>query len=196
MATQQDIDSIVSVYVKLLIAQYSKEKAIQYVKNVLEISCLDGIFLDLETAFDIDIAIGKQLDILASTEGIDRNYSGGLLTDEEFRVVLKFQIMKNKSNHSLYEIDKLIHDFFNGDVKVFSNQEMEIHYVVKTEVSNILQKVIEKKALPRPIGNSLNVISADSEFFCFADTNTTIEEMAKIKGFNSDGIFLDNHNFL
>ena len=200
MASEQDINEVVKFYSNLLTAQYDKPKAKAHLENFLKTASITGVLQDLQTAFDIDTAIGKQLDIVASTKGIDRTYSGGLLTDTEFRLILYFQIAKNKSNNSLYEINELMFNFFNGNVKVFSDK-MEIHYIIPLDISNILVKAIEKKALPRPIGNVLNVIKTDEDFFCFANYGATQEDLDKMIGFdsygeNGAGYFLSNINFV
>lgn len=77
-----DIDDIVEYYSNLLIIQYNglpKAKAIVelFVREILA----NGILLDIREAFNIDTAVGVQLDILGKYVDIDRFYQGQILTD-------------------------------------------------------------------------------------------------------------------
>ena len=74
MATDQEIADIIQSYVDLLIIQYAdkpnaKQQIEDYVSGLLD----DGILFQIQDAFNIDTAVGVQLDILGKYIGINRN---------------------------------------------------------------------------------------------------------------------------
>lgn len=71
-----DLD-VLKYYSDLLIIQYSgKAKAEAMVKLLANQSLCDGLPDELRHAFDLDTAVGNQLDILARIVGIERNVYG------------------------------------------------------------------------------------------------------------------------
>jgi hypothetical protein len=64
-------------YKNLLIYQYKgKAKAESLIKLIVDTFYNDNILQDIQEAFDIDTAVGKQLDVLGKIIGVDRNYFG------------------------------------------------------------------------------------------------------------------------
>ena len=68
---------ILQYYADLLIVQYrSKPKAADTIKAVVNNSACDGLVQVEQTCFDLDTAIGEQLDILGRIVGVPRNVYG------------------------------------------------------------------------------------------------------------------------
>ena len=68
-----DIDSLLDYYANLLIVQYhDKPKAIATVKALIKQSFNSDILSQIQESFNIDTALGKQLDILGKYIGINR----------------------------------------------------------------------------------------------------------------------------
>ena len=79
-----DITEIQEHYADLLIMQYhSQYKARETVKTGVNIYTGDGVLLDLQDVLDIDVAVGKQLDIIGKILDCPRIIPG-LTTDVEF----------------------------------------------------------------------------------------------------------------
>jgi hypothetical protein len=69
------VTDIIAYYVNLLIIQYnSKPKARATIDLFVSEWLASGIFLDIENAYNLDTAVGKQLDVLGKYEGVDRFY--------------------------------------------------------------------------------------------------------------------------
>lgn len=83
MAT--NINDIVEYYEKLLIIQYyDKPKAKAEIGLLARTLLADGLIFDLEDAFDLETAVGNQLDILGKYIGADRFYKGQVFIGSGF----------------------------------------------------------------------------------------------------------------
>ena len=82
------VEELVLYYTNLLIIQYAgKPKASATVALCSDILAGDNIIFDVEKAFDIDTAVGKQLDTIGKWVGVNRSYKGGLLPENLFGFV-------------------------------------------------------------------------------------------------------------
>lgn len=64
---------LISYYANLLILQYrSKTKAVDHIKNIMESQVIYDLMRDVENGYNIDDAVGVQLDILAKYVGASR----------------------------------------------------------------------------------------------------------------------------
>lgn len=80
MAAQETIDDIIDYYVNLLIIQYhNKPKAMATVQLIAEALLADAIYLDVQNGYDVNTAVGVQLDVLGKYADINRFYSGQTL---------------------------------------------------------------------------------------------------------------------
>jgi len=81
MAAPATVQSIIGYYVNLLIIQYHNQPKAQAVITSLISSLIqNGILLDIQNGYNIDTAIGHQLDILGKYADIDRFYQGQTFT--------------------------------------------------------------------------------------------------------------------
>jgi len=76
-----DISELIEYYKNLLIIQYhNKPKAQATIGALVDSLLADGIIFDVRDGFNIDTAVGAQLDIIGLYVGIDRYYAGQVLS--------------------------------------------------------------------------------------------------------------------
>ena len=159
-------------YSNLLILQYhNKPKAkatIEAVVNLLP----DELIQEVIGGFDIETAVGKQLDILGEYIGVDRYYLEDnevkVLADEDYRIILKLKAICNTSNLSHKSLDDSLYDFFSNAVRMDSVGNMEMTYFVPKDKTPVILAAIQKEVLPRPLGVRCSyVIEYDKKFFGF-----------------------------
>ena len=161
----------------LLIIQYwGKQKARQTIEAIAKMFPVDIIF-SVRDAFNLDTAVGKQLDVLAKYVGVARNYidqNGDIknLTDDEFRTLIKFKAISNTSTASHYDIDMALYNFFGTRVRATSSGNMQMTIFVPSDSENVIEAAIQQKALPTPLGVEANkIVIQDARFFGFVDYN-------------------------
>ena len=165
----------------LLIIQYNdKPKATNTIKSIGQMFPID-LMLSVRDGFDIDTATGKQLDILSKYIVADRNYTDSnnnpaVLTDEEFRILLKLKIIVNCGTSSLYGLETSLYDFFNNGIRVvedkdaYGNQTMSITYYIRSDWANIGLAAIQQDILPHPMGVGFNYnLAAQVKYFGFIE---------------------------
>lgn len=164
MTTLTDLEDY---YKNLLIIQYhNKPKAQATVAQWIDCMTGDGIMSQLWNAFDIDTAIGAQLDAIGYFVGIGRNN----LNDEQYRVIIKFKILKNNVGTSMKEIDDAIYEYFGNSILVNNNKDMSITYILNNSLSAIIPILINENLLPAPLGVGVNAITSadpDKAYFGF-----------------------------
>jgi hypothetical protein len=81
------LQNIINYYTDLLIIQYkTKPKAIAQISLFIEQLFSHLLYFQVERAFDIDTAIGKQLDILAKYVGCNRTISNYIIERNYFEL--------------------------------------------------------------------------------------------------------------
>lgn len=77
MAYETELESVKKYYADLLILQYrNKPKARETIKMLVDICMGDGLVFELNDCLNIDIAVGKQLDLIGKILGCNRNVYG------------------------------------------------------------------------------------------------------------------------
>lgn len=166
------MESTNNYYSNLLILEYhNKPKAKATIEAVVDTVPAD-LIQSVSEGFNIDTAVGKQLDILGEYIGTDRYYTNdgvvAALSDEDYRIILKLKIIANNSNQSHKEIDETLYRFFGNDVRMDSSGNMEIEYFIPAELEPVIIAAIQKEALPRPMGVKVGYIEeAKKIFFAF-----------------------------
>ena len=80
-----DLDEILNYYVNLLIIQYSGQpKAQATIRLLINVLLANNVIFDVRDGFNVDTAIGVQLDTVGEWVDVDRFYNGQDLTDEFF----------------------------------------------------------------------------------------------------------------
>lgn len=161
-------------YSNLLILQYhGKPKA----KATIEASTAllpSELILEVLNGFDIETAVGKQLDILGEYVGVNRYYlvdnQAELLNDEDYRILIKLKAICNTSNLSEKAIEESLYSFFGNSIRMDTNENMEMTYFVPVSKTPIIQAAIQKEVLPRPMGVRCSyIIEYDKKFFGFCN---------------------------
>ena len=95
--TSQEIEDLIQSYVNLLIIQYAdKPNAKQQIEDYTRGIVNNDIFGQIQDAFNLDTAVGDQLDILGKYIGIDRNGQQQEITEGiDFFSVLADDVTKN-----------------------------------------------------------------------------------------------------
>lgn len=121
----------------------------------------------IPSAFDIDNAVGVQLDVLGQIVGRSRvlNFqpSSGAsptLNDDNYRIALKAKIAQNQWDGSIpgiYEIwDSLFTDI---SLNIVDNQNMTMSALVDGQVDDVISEMVAAGYIvPKPFGVSLTII--------------------------------------
>lgn len=159
-------------YADLLIIQYrNKPKARATIKTLIDSRLGQDIVLNIKQAYNIDTAVGKQLDVLGKYVGARRLQNGQLLSDDDFRLLIKILARKNTMSSSMKDIADLCREFLNNEVLVFDNFNMSLTYYV-SEKNPFLQVLVKGDYLPRPqaVGIGIILVVPDTaELFGYVD---------------------------
>lgn len=149
MTTLQDY------YANLLIIQYNGlPKASQTIRLLTEVASGDEILNQLPEAFDVDTSVGAQLDLIGQFVGADR-YG---LSDDEYRILIKFKIIVNNIGASMKSIDDAIFNTFGTSIVVSNNKDMTMTYIIEPLYKNVVEAAYKLGFLPVPLAVGVNVI--------------------------------------
>ena len=150
---------LVHYYSNLLILQYKNlPRAKVMVELFVQEAIMELLAVQIEKGFDLDTAVGAQLDIIGKYVGISRTNQGfsSLITlnDADFLSLIKVGILSSNSGSSLFEIQNLIKKYFSGQVLVFDTKAMQLSYYMDSSIGtpDFAQVVIAEELLPRPMG--------------------------------------------
>lgn len=171
--TTQDI---INYYANLLIIQYiGKPKAYATVQATVAMAIMDQLPDQVQNAFNMDgTAVGVQLDVLGKYAGVSRTGFGLTgqpitLDDDDFFTLIKLAILTNSSGSDLATIQKLLNEFFPGELFVFDHKEMRMSYLIDSDVGSqeLIQLFITEGLLPKPMGVQLAapIYTPDLKFF-------------------------------
>jgi|GEM_PF-4450354 len=113
--------------------------------------------LAVQDAFNLDTAEGVQLDILGKYAGVTRTVTTKnqtiTLDDDDFRVLIKFAVIKNNSGSSLATIEKNLNMFFPGDFVVTDFKTMNMSFIFGSSLGsiNLFLVLISENLLPVPM---------------------------------------------
>lgn len=98
--------------------------------------------------------------LMANREGIFYRYqfnetSNTSLSDTDYRQVLKLQVIRNSSDHTLYSIQNALHQVYPGVISLTDNADMTMDYAVSSEFP--LSRTLLGEYLPRPMAVGINV---------------------------------------
>ena len=178
---------IVSDYAKylanLLIIQYNNKPKAKSTIEALGDMFPDELILSVRDGFNLETANGKQLDILSKYIGAERGYTNSnnqksVLTDEEFRILLKLNIIINTGMATLYGLENSLYNLFGTGIRVVEgkdsggNPNMTLTYYIRSDWENIGLAAVQQNILPHPtgVGYTYN-LSALTKYFGFVDYN-------------------------
>ena len=157
-------DELKEYYANLLIVQYhGRPKASGMIKALVDTVLMNQIPMAMEDAFDLETAVGKQLDILGGRLGVTRNVylrNGDPVTlnDDDFRTYVKLQAARMTLRSSLFDMQTLLINFFESSMRVIDNQDMTIDYFIFGESKTLIDVIVKQDMLPRPMGVELRII--------------------------------------
>ena len=180
--TQQGKAPIVTLpigyYTNLLTSEYAQaSKFKQWLMVPLQI--LDDIsncLASISGAFDIDIAVGVQLDTLGILIGVSRTLpfqpSGGaspILSDSNYRLLLRATIAKNSWDGKIGSMYPIWNDLFpGGQITIIDNQNMSADIVLSGSFNSLVQDMITHDMIvPRPEAVQYNYLLGTLPYFGF-----------------------------
>jgi len=190
-------EEILEYYAKLLIIQYrNRPKAYATMLATADPFVMDQLPLSVQDAFDIETAVGVQLDLLGKYAGISRlvnTFNSGtvVLDDSDYRKMVKMKFALNCLGSSLEEIQELIFTFFADALSVFDYANMRMSYYFNAAYgSEILAEAFAVQGLlPKPMGvqlASLIYVPTLDNIFGF---RTYVIPGFNVSGFNNYSVY-------
>jgi hypothetical protein len=183
---------IINYYAALLIMQYAGQpKAYATVQTFVSALVANQIFTQVGNGFNIDTAVGVQLDVIGKINGASRygrNFTGPMtLTDDEYRNYIKIKIIQNSGGSALYDIQNLISIYFGTSLRVFDYSNMQMSYTFDSSIGSqqLAEFFVEAGVLPRPMGVQLSSIIYIPTFINIFGFRTYNIQQVDVKGFNS-----------
>jgi len=169
---------ILNDYLNLIPSQHrNKPKFIDWMSvNLQPYVDISNLMANMYTYFDIDTAIGKQLDILGQKIGRGRilNFqpTGGaspILIDDDYRFLLKARIIQNNWKGSIGEIYDMWDILFpDKPIIIKDNQNMSMDVTLIGSYNQIKKDMVTNSLIiPKSQGVRINIIYAEPPVFAF-----------------------------
>lgn len=173
-------------YLKLLTSEYNEATPFQqWMLAVLNIAQdISNCLVQIESAFDLDFAIGVQLDVLGAIAGVSRTVpfqpSGGvspILDDTTYRLLIKATIANNQWDGRIGSMYPIWAELFpGGHITIQDNQNMTANIIVTGTFTSIIQDLItHDMVVPRPQAVQYFYFIGGLPFFGFDLENTFIQ---------------------
>lgn len=164
-------------YLKLITSEHSvKPNFMAFLTSALE---KVDIAVDFDSAFDIDSAVGIQLDILGIIIGLNRRLSfqpsdgsSSILSDYNYRSLLKAKIIMNQWNGELGTLADALESWnpsLNFVIK--DNQNMTVDVLVLGTSDLQKELILNGYVVPKPAGVTFNYSISETTVFAY-DSNT------------------------
>jgi len=148
-------------YLSLITSQYKgSANFLGWLQSILQVVCdIRACINSMQAAFDIDTAIGVQLDILGQIIGVGRvvnfqpsNSVSPILDDATYRILLKATIAQNQWNGQIGSLYSIWNNLFPGGTILFiDNQNMTATITLAGAFTSIIQDLILNGLIvPRP----------------------------------------------
>lgn len=187
---------IIEYYANLLILQYIKKpKATATVKAFVAPLVMDFMPLAVQEAFNVNTAIGVQLDVIGKYVGASRRgntFDGPVtLDDESYRTLIKLVIIKNNSGSSLATIQSLLAANFPGLILVSDNQTMGLNYLIIETLGTpeLLEILVEGGYLPKPMGVQVSAVIVPAHLNPFFGFRTYTAPAVNASPFNNYALY-------
>ena len=128
----------------------------------------------MPAAFDIDLAVGAQLDVLGSLAGVSRivpfqpsNGVSPVLDDTTYRMLIKARSMQNHWDGKIASLLSIWKQLFPGALMLFYDQQnMSVNIYIGTALTSIMKDLIANGyILPRPECVLYNISFAELPMF-------------------------------
>lgn len=175
----------IGYYIGLLTHQYVNSPKLNALLYVLlkKFDDVSQCLVQMDTAFDLDIAVGVQLNALGAIAGANRTVgfqpSGGVspvLDDTTYRLYIKAKIAANQWDGTITTLYPIWQQLFpGGNLIIADNQNMTATIFVSGSFTSIIQDLITNGyIIPRPEGVQYTYSFADLPAFGFDLDNAFI----------------------
>lgn len=173
-------------YLKLITSEYAqKTKYNSYVKTFLDmLSPNVDNYNDFNVLFNLDSAVGDQLDKLGALVGIGRELPiddsrvPSVLTDELYRTVIKAKIYKNHWNGTREGLETILRSVF-ADLPYEIADAQDMSYtvlIINPTISDAyLGLLMNGYILPKPAGVRVNYTVLEGKMFGWDTSNNIID---------------------
>ncbi len=171
----------IGYYMSLLTSQYANSKKLNQLLYVLlkKFDDASQVLVAMDTAMDLDNAVGIQLDMLGATAGAFRtvgfqpsNGVSPILDDTTFRIYIKAKIATNQWDGtigSLYPVWRQL--FPAGNIVIIDNQNMTADLTLTGSFTSIIKDLITNGYIvPRPEGVLYTYIFGELPYFGFGSS--------------------------
>jgi len=165
-------------YIGLLSSQYRNSPKLNALLRMLlqKFDDVSQCLVRMDTAFDLDSAIGAQLDVLGTVVGVYRTVgfqpNGGIspvLDDDTFRIYIKAKIAQNQWDGTIGSLYPIWQQLFpGGTIVIEDNQNMTVTLTLTGSFTSIIQDLITNGYIvPRPEGVLYTYLFGTLPFFGF-----------------------------
>lgn len=197
------MDEYIEYYVNLLIMQYrNKTKAVKHITAIVKAALIDLLPSILQNSFSIDSAQGPQLDILGKYIGISRKVNSFtsfvVLSDIDYRLLLKIKIATNNLGSSFLDIQDFINNNLSGTLKAFDHKDMSMSFFMSSQIisQTLAQVIVQQDLLPRPMGvGSSAIVYLNSTNNVFGFRSYSFDSQDQV-GFNTYSNYNTEYQFL
>lgn len=145
---------------------------------------------EIDKAFDLDTAVGSQLDIIGEYIGVERllnfqpEYADAVLTDPFYRMLLKAQISLNNWDGSIEGIQKIWSSVFpEYEIQIVDRQDMTMEARIIGLRELFASELVQQGYItPKPMGVNVDYtivmsIVVNTELFLAAKNNSRVGKM-------------------
>lgn len=171
-------------YTKLVIPQHRiQPKFMAWLNAALEpLLSAQKLLTSLWNQFDLDRAVGVQLDRVGTVLGVSRRLpfqpSGNVspvMEDANYRLILRAAVAKQHFNGTIPNLYSLLQTVLGNSGLYFvpiDNQDMSVMIIVFGEVSSLVKDELERgMIIPRPEGVSMTVNVTSDKIFAWGLEN-------------------------
>lgn len=194
---------IIQYYSNLLILQYRGcPKARAHIQALVGPIVMDQLPLQVQDAYNLETAVGVQLDVLGKYAGISRvvlNFTGQItLDDDDYRVLIQMKIAQNNSGSSLADIQRVLHVFFPTAIRVYDYQNMHMDYFFDANFgsTNLAEVFLRQGLLPKPMGVELGALIYATNIINMFGFRTYSLPAYNVTGFNNYTDYQTNWTWL
>lgn len=165
--------------------------------------------LAVQNAFNIDTAVGVQLDILGKYAGVTRTVNTStqtiVLNDSDFRTLIKFAVVQNNAGSSLNDIETNLNIFFPGKFVLTDYKNMTMSYLFSSTIgsADFFRALVSEKLIPKPMAVGITTIVPPviEQYFGYGtyqngNENGGAKPYNTYENFNTDWFYLDYNNFI
>lgn len=171
----------IGYYLSLLTSQYALSPKLNALLQVLlqKFDDVSQVLVKMDTALDLDAAVGAQLDMLGTVVAANRTVgfqpSGGVspvLDDTTYRLYIKAKIAQNQWNGTLPSLYPIWATLFpSGKIIIIDNQNMTATITITGAFTSITRDLIlNGYIVPRPEGVQYTYVIGTLPFFGFGSS--------------------------